>query len=60
IKLEPVSRVTGMTNAHGLTQRVERETIHQAQVSALRSGTSKGGAQRTVPMNTPLPKEPHV
>lgn len=45
IKLEDGSLVKGMTNADGLTERVEREMMHQAQVSALRSGTPKGGAQ---------------
>ncbi|QED83901.1 type VI secretion system tip protein VgrG [Pseudomonas amygdali] len=45
IKLEDGSLVKGMTNAEGLTERVEREMMHQAQVSALRSGTPKGGAQ---------------
>ncbi|WP_055003495.1 type VI secretion system Vgr family protein [Pseudomonas coronafaciens] len=45
IKLEDGSLVKGMTNADGLTERVEREMMHQAQVSALRSGAPKGGAQ---------------
>ncbi|KAA8696471.1 hypothetical protein [Pseudomonas caricapapayae] len=45
IKLEDGSRVKGMTNADGRTERVEREMMHQAQVSVLRSGTPKGGAQ---------------
>ncbi|EPN45832.1 Rhs element Vgr protein, partial [Pseudomonas syringae pv. actinidiae ICMP 19096] len=44
IKLEDGSLVKGMTNADGLTERVEREMMHQAQVSALRSGAPKGGA----------------
>ncbi|RMR05618.1 Rhs element Vgr protein, partial [Pseudomonas syringae pv. primulae] len=44
IKLEDGSTVKGLTDAGGLTERVEREMMHQAQISALRSGTPKGGA----------------
>ncbi|MBX6508083.1 DUF2345 domain-containing protein, partial [Pseudomonas syringae pv. tomato] len=44
IKLEDGSTVKGLTDAGGLTERVEREMMHQAQVSALRSGAPKGGA----------------
>ncbi|MEE3935384.1 type VI secretion system tip protein TssI/VgrG [Pseudomonas viridiflava] len=45
IKLKDGSMVKGKTDTGGLTERVEREMMHQAQVSALRSGTPKGGAQ---------------
>jgi type VI secretion system secreted protein VgrG len=45
IKLEDGSTVQGLTDSSGLTERVERDMMHQAQVSALRSGTPKGGAQ---------------
>ena len=45
IKLEDGSTVQGLTDASGLTERVEREAMHRAQVAALRSTSSKGGSQ---------------
>ncbi|MNP42595.1 hypothetical protein D3C76_1363730 [compost metagenome] len=45
IKLEDGSTVQGLTDASGLTEHVEREAMHQAQVAALRSTGSKGGSQ---------------
>lgn len=43
IKLEDGSTVQGLTDASGLTERVEREVMHQAQVAAMRG--PKGGSQ---------------
>ena len=43
ITLEDGSTVQGLTDASGLTERVEREAMHQAQVAALLSTGSKGG-----------------
>ncbi|MDZ3990758.1 type VI secretion system Vgr family protein [Pseudomonas sp. Teo4] len=45
IKLEDGSSIQGLTDASGLTEHVEREAMHQAQVAALRSTGSKGGSQ---------------
>lgn len=45
ITLEDGSTVQGLTDASGLTEHVEREAMHQAQVAALRSTGGKGGKQ---------------
>ncbi|MBP1126868.1 type VI secretion system secreted protein VgrG [Pseudomonas sp. PvP025] len=43
IKLEDGSTVQGLTDASGLTKRVEREAMHQARIAAKRD--PKGGSQ---------------
>ncbi|MBP1128003.1 MULTISPECIES: contractile injection system protein, VgrG/Pvc8 family [Pseudomonas] len=43
IKLEDGSTVQGLTDASGLTERVEREAMHQARIAAKRD--PKGGSQ---------------
>ncbi|WP_371318062.1 type VI secretion system Vgr family protein [Pseudomonas sp. PDM31] len=45
IKLEDGSTVQGLTDSSGLTERVERELMHQAQASALRGKDQNGGDQ---------------
>jgi type VI secretion system secreted protein VgrG len=45
IKLEDGSKVQGLTDSSGLTEQVEREQMHQAQVEALRNKGPKGGSQ---------------
>jgi type VI secretion system secreted protein VgrG len=45
IELEDGTTVQGLTDATGLTERVEREAMHQAQVAALRSKGSEGEDQ---------------
>jgi type VI secretion system secreted protein VgrG len=45
IKMEDGSTVQGLTDSSGLTERVEREMMHQAQAVALRGKGPKGGSQ---------------
>jgi type VI secretion system secreted protein VgrG len=45
IKMEDGSTVQGLTDSSGLTERVESERMHQAQVAALRGSGPKGGNQ---------------
>jgi type VI secretion system secreted protein VgrG len=45
IKLEDGSTVQGVTDSSGLTERLERERMHQALVAAVRSIGSNGGSQ---------------
>jgi type VI secretion system secreted protein VgrG len=45
IEMEDGSAVQGLTDSSGLTEQVEREEMHQAQVAALRGKDPKGGSQ---------------
>jgi type VI secretion system secreted protein VgrG len=45
IKLEDGSTVQGLTDSSGLTEQVEREQMHQAQVEALRNKGQNGDSQ---------------
>jgi type VI secretion system secreted protein VgrG len=45
IKLEDGGTVQGLTDSSGMTERVEREQMHQAQVSALRDKGPNGDSQ---------------